>query len=92
MRSDVIYTLWNTYTKWIPIVQKVILNVFISESKYVQKTNGLIFETNWSSIEQRFKKLGYGLLSKIGKIEHTFPIFDNDFLASSNRIKLKSTD
>ena len=57
-----------------------------------KKNNGLIFETNCSSIEQRFKKLGYGLLCKIGKNKHTCPIFDNDFLASSNQIKLKSTD
>ena len=56
------------------------------------KNDGLIFETNCSSIEQRFKKLGDDLLSKIGKNKHTFPIFDNDSLASSNQIKLKSTD
>ena len=56
------------------------------------KTNGLIFETNCSSIDQIFKKLGDGLLSKIGKNKHTFPIFDNDLLSSSNQIKLKSTD
>ena len=56
------------------------------------KTNGLIFETNCSSIEQIFKKLGDGLPSKNGKNKHTWPIFDNDFLASSNQIKLKSTD
>ena len=55
------------------------------------KTNGLIFKTNCSSIEQRFKKLGDGLLSKIGKNKHKFPIFDNDFLSSSNQIKLKAT-
>ena len=48
------------------------------------KINGLIFKTNCSSIEQRFKKLGDGLLSKIGKNKHKFPIFDNDFLSSSN--------
>ena len=32
------------------------------------------------------------MLSKRGKNKHTCPILDNDFLASSNRIKLKSTD
>ena len=37
-------------------------------------------------------KLGDGLLRKRGKNKHTCPIFDNDFLASSNQIKLKSTD
>ena len=92
MRSDVIYTLWTTYPKWSPIVLKVILNVFISASKYVGEKNGIISKTNCSSIEQRFKKLGDGLLSKIGNNKHTFPLFDNDFLASSNQIKLKSTD
>ena len=66
MRSDVIYKLWNAYTKWIPIVQKVILNVFISESKYVQKTNGLIFPTNCSSIKQQCMKLGDGFPKKRG--------------------------
>ena len=90
--SDVIYTLWTTYSKCSPIVQKVILNVFISASKFIKKNNGLIFETNCSSVEQRFKKLGDGLLSKIEKNNHTCPIFDNDFLAYSNQIKLKSTD
>ena len=53
--------------------------------------NGLIFKTNCSSIEQRFKKLGDSLLSKIGRNKQKFPIFDNDFLSSSNQIKLKST-
>ena len=32
-----------------------------------KETNGLIFETNFSSIRQRFKKLGDILLSKRGK-------------------------
>ena len=57
-----------------------------------KETNGLIFETNCSSIRQRFKKLGGGLLSKRGKNKHTCPIFYNDFLASSNKMKLKSND
>ena len=57
-----------------------------------KKINGLTFKTNCSSIEQRFKKLGDGLLSKIGKNKHKFSIFDNDFLSSSNQIKLKATD
>ena len=57
-----------------------------------KETNGLIFETNCSSIKQRFKKLWDDLLSKREKNKHTCPIFDNDFLASSNQMKLKSTD
>ena len=60
--------------------------------KIHKKTNGLIFGKNCFSIKQRFKKLGNGLLSKRGKNKHTCPIFDNDFLASSNQIKLKSID
>ena len=57
-----------------------------------KETNGLIFETNCSSIKQIFKKLGDGLQCKRGKNKHTRPLFDNDFLASSNQMKLKSTD
>ena len=62
-------------------------------TKFHQKqTNGLIFETNCYSIRKRFMKLGYGLLRKRGNNKHTCHIFDNDFLASSNQMKLKSTD
>ena len=57
-----------------------------------KQINGLMLKTNCSSIEKRFKKLGDGLLSKIGGNKHKFPIFDNDFLSFSNQIKLKSTD
>ena len=57
-----------------------------------KQTNGLIFETKCSSIRQRFKNLGDGLLSKKGKNKHTCSIFDNDSLASSNQMKLKATD
>ena len=92
MTSDVIYILWTTFPKCPPIVQKVILNVFISTSKSFKKINGLIFKEKCYSIEQILKKLGDGLLSKIGKNKHKFPIFDNYFLSSSNKIKLKTTD
>ena len=91
MTSNVIYILWTTFPKCPPIFQKVILNVFISASKFITKINGLIFKTNCSSIEYIFRKLGDGLLGKIGKNKHKFPIFDNDFLSSSNQIKLRST-
>ena len=56
------------------------------------QNNGLIFETNCSSIKQRFMKLGDGLLRRRGKNKHSWPIFGNDFLASSNKIKLCTTD
>ena len=54
-----------------------------------KKINCLIFKTNCSSIEQRFKKLGDGLLNKIGKNKLKFPIFDNYLLSSSNKINRK---
>ena len=57
-----------------------------------KKSNGLIFETNCSSIKQRFMKLEYGLQRKRGKNKHTCPMFDNDFLASSDQMKLCTTD
>ena len=57
-----------------------------------KQTNGLIFEIKCSSIRQRFKKIGDGLLRKRGKNKQTSRIFDNDFLVYSNQMKLKSTD
>ena len=36
--------------------------------------------------------LGDGLQRKRGKNKHTCPMFDNDFLASSNQMKLCTTD
>ena len=57
-----------------------------------EQNNGLIFETNCSSIKQKFMKLGDGLQRKRGKNKHTCPMFDNYFLASSNQIKLCTTD
>ena len=55
------------------------------------KNNGLVFETNLSSIEQRFMTLGDGLQRKRGKNKHTCSMFDNDFLACSNKIKMWTT-
>ena len=56
------------------------------------QTNGLIFETNCSPIKHIFMKLGDGLPRKRGINKHTCPIFDNYFLASSNKIKMCTTD
>ena len=53
-----------------------------------KQNNGLIFETNYSSIKQQYMKLGDGLQIKGGKNKHTYPMFDNYFLASSNQMKL----
>ena len=62
-------------------------------TKFHQKqTNGLNFESKLSSFRQRFMKLRDGLIRKSGNNKHTCPIFDNDFLASSNQMKLKSTN
>ena len=51
-----------------------------------KEINCLIFKTNCSSIEERFKKLGDGMKRKIGKYKHKLSRFDNDFLSSSNKI------
>ena len=37
-------------------------------------------------------KLGDGLQRKRGKNKHTYPMFNNDCLASSNKMKLCTTD
>ena len=58
-------------------------------TKFTNKqNNGLIFQTNCLSIKQRYMKLGDGLQRKMGKNKHTCPMFNNDLLASSNRMKL----
>ena len=46
-----------------------------------------MFETNCSSIEHRYKKLGDGYNRKRGKNKYTCPMFDNEFLASSKQLK-----
>ena len=69
------------------------LECVIQCTKFHQiQNNGLIFATNCSSIKHRFMKLGYGLLWKSGKNNHTCPIFDNYCIASSNQMKLCNTD
>ena len=61
-------------------------------TKFTHKqNNGLIFQKNWSSIKQRYMKLGDGLQKKRSKNNLTCPMFDNDFLASSNQMKLCTT-
>ena len=52
----------------------------------------LFFQTNYSSIKQRYMKLGDDLQRKMGNSKHTCPMFDNYFLASSNQMKLCTTD
>ena len=80
-------------TQMITHCSKVNLDCVYHCTKFHQnQTNGLIFETNCSSIRQRFMKLGDGLLRKRGKNKHTFPIFVNDFLSSSNQMELKSSN
>ena len=93
MWSDVIYTLWNTFPKCPTISQmsyhcsKVNLKCVHQCINLRQKEiNCLIFKTNCSSIEERFKKLGDGMQNKIGNNKHKSPIFENDFLSPSNKI------
>ena len=57
-----------------------------------KQNNGLIFQTNCSSIKQQYMKLGDSLQKQMGKNKHTCPMFDYDFLASSNQMKLCTTD
>ena len=54
---------------------------------YWKQANGYIFETNWSSIEHQYKKLGDGFNKKMRNNKHTCPMFDNKLLASSKQIK-----
>ena len=79
-------------TQMLTHFSNVILIVFISASNFIKKTMVSFFETNCSSIRKIFKKIGDGLPIKRGKNKHTLPIFENYFLASSNQMKLKSTD
>ena len=55
------------------------------------KSNGYMFQTNCSSIKQRYMKLGV-FFKKMVKNNHTCPMFDNYFLASSKQIKLCTRD
>ena len=57
-----------------------------------KQNNGFIFQTNCSSIKQRYMKLGDGLQRKRAKNKHTCPMFDNDLLVYSNKMKLCTTD
>ena len=57
-----------------------------------KQKNGLIFQTNCSSNKKWYMKLGDGLQRKRGKNKHTCPMFNKYFLASSNQIKLCTTD
>ena len=51
-----------------------------------------MFETNCSSVEHQYKKLGDSFNKKRGKNKYTCPIFDNKLLASSKQLKLCSID
>ena len=43
-------------------------------------------ETNFSSIKNRYKKLGDDFNKKKGKNKYTCPMFNNELLASSKRL------
>ena len=69
------------------------LQRFLQCTKFPDKqNNGLISQKNCSSIKQRYMKIGDGLQRKRGKNKHKCPMFDNNFLASSNQMKLCTTD
>ena len=73
------------------ICSKINIECVLKCTKFPQKqANGYMFQTNCSSIKQRYMKLGY--LKKGGNNKHTCPIFDNEFLASSKQIKMCTRD
>ena len=93
MNPHVIYTLWTKYPNHPHIFQKSIFNVFYSAPNFlIILKKVLFFQTNYSSIKQRYMKLGDDLQRKMGNSKHTCPMFDNYFLASSNQMKLCTTD
>ena len=47
-----------------------------------KQDNGYMFKTNCLSIEHLYKKVGDGFNRKGGKNKYTFPMFDNELLAS----------
>ena len=72
---------------------KVNLECVLKCTKFLEEqTIGYMFQTNFSSIKQLYMKLGDGFQIKRGKYKHTRLIFDSDFLASSNQMKLCTTD
>ena len=69
------------------------LQCFLRCTKFPDKqNNGLIFQKNCSSIKRLYMKLGDDLQRKMWKNKHTGPMFNNDFLAYSNQMKLCTTD
>ena len=51
-----------------------------------------MFETNFSSIEHRYKKLGDGFNRKVVKNKYTCPMFNSKFLASSKQLRICPRD
>ena len=91
MNPRVIYILWTTYPNIPLVVQKVQCVLQFTKFPGIQNSC-LIFQKNCSSIKQRYMKIGDFLQRKRGKNKHTCPMFDNDLLASSNQMKLYTTD
>ena len=72
---------------------KVNLKCILNCTKFTGKqANGYMFETNCSSIEHQYKKIGDGFNKKGEKNNHTCPMFDNKLSASSKQIKLCPRD
>ena len=71
---------------------KLNLECVLKCTKFPQKqANGYMFQTNFSSIQQGYIKLGY-FYQKGGKNKHTCPMIDNEFLAYSKQIKMCTRD
>ena len=69
------------------------LKCILKCTKYLGKqANSYMFETNFSSIEHQYKKLGDAFNKKRGKNKYTCSMFNKEWLASSKQLKLCSRD
>ena len=80
--SGVIYTLWNTFQFHHFTVQSSFSIVFKNAPTFLKKSIGYMFNTNYLSIEHRYKELATYFNKPKGKKKFIFPIFDNEFLSS----------
>ena len=93
MSPRVIYTLCTTFPYHPLIVQKVILNVFYNAPNFLINKPMVIssrqtahqLNNDTANLDKVFEKKGE-------TNNHTCPISDNDFLASSKKIELCTTD
>ena len=65
---------------------KVNLECVLKCNRFPRKqANGYMFETNCSSIEHQYNKIGNGFNKKMVKNKHIFLMLDNELLASSKK-------